>query len=66
MRKYDQEDPSSVPLLQEEYEEGPCTTEDPTAQHLVVGNVGGKITSSFFVGVLKIITKEEDYFNCDK
>ena len=66
LRKYDQEYPSCVPLLQEEYEEGPCTTEDPTVQHLVVGNVGGKITSSFFVGDLKIITKEEDSFNGDK
>ena len=63
MREYDQEDPSCALLLQYEYEERTCTTEDSTIKHLVVGNVGGKITFSFFVGDIKIISKEDDVFN---
>ena len=63
MKEDDQEDISCASLLQEEYEWDPCAAEDPTIQHLVVGSVGSKITSTFFVGDIKIITKEDDVFN---
>ena len=54
------------PLLQEEYGEDPCRTQDPTIQHLIIGSVGGKITSSFFVGDVKIIAKEDYVVNGGK
>ena len=55
-----------TPLLQEKYEYDPGATKDPTIKHLIVCSVGGRITSIFFVGDLKIIAKDYDVVNAGK
>ena len=47
------------PITPRKYEDDPYAADNPTIQHLIVGSVGGKITSNFFVGDLKIISKED-------
>ena len=50
----------------EEDEEAPCAGEDPKSHHHVYSSEGDEFTSSFFLGDLKIIAKEDNVVNYGK
>ena len=52
-----EEEHSFTNILPIEYDEEPCTTEDPVSHHQVVDRVWEVFTSSFFMGDFQITAK---------
>ena len=61
MREYDQEYIVCAPLLQEEDEEGPCTTKDSIVQHLVSSSVEDETETWEYGQPENIFMEMEDY-----